>query len=134
MSIHFVVEVVANRIRRERSDRQLRRERKKHQPSRVDGSTVAAECDSESKGLLAASDDSESGEERTLNESVGLASSCNRHSKPGRGASDEDSGFRTTSSIEGDENVSTSGAAAAATAAAQAREQVSVRAGLRCLP
>ena len=129
VSINFVVEVVANRIRRERSDRQLRRERKKQHPSRVDGSTVDAECDSEARGLLAASDDSESGEEQTLNESVGLGSSCKRHNKSDKGASDEDCGFGTTSSIEGDENVSASGAAAAAAASAQAREKVSVRAG-----
>ena len=127
------MEVVANRIRKERSDRRLRRERQKQQQGRGDGRTIDAEDDSEERGLLAASDESESesGEEQTLNESVGLASSCNRHGKPGAGASDEDSGFGTTSSVQDDENGSAGGAAAAATAAAHAREQVSARAGLR---
>lgn len=125
------MEVVANRIRKERSDRRLRRERQKQQQGRGDGRTIDAEGDSEERGLLAASDESESGEEQTLNESVGLASSCNRHGKPGSGASDEDSGFGTTSSVQDDENGSAGGAAAAATAAAHAREQVSARAGLR---
>ena len=77
------MQVVANRIRRERSDRRLRRERQKQRQTRVDGRAAASdiEVDSEARGLLAAGGDSESDDEPALNESVGLASS--RHGKPG---------------------------------------------------
>ena len=114
------VEIVANRIRRERSDRRLRREKQKQRQGRAAGADTSH--DGEARELLAASSDSSSGEEPQLNESVGLAST--RHGARGVTGSDDDSGFGTAT--DDDENASSGGAAAAATAAAQAREQVSI--------
>ena len=114
------MEIVANRLRRERSDRRLRREKQKQRQGRAAGADTSH--DGEARELLAASSDSGSGEEPQLNESVGLAST--KHGTCDVTGSDDDSGFGTAT--DDDENVSSGGAAAAATAAAQVREQVSI--------
>lgn len=86
-----------------------------------DGRMENAEFDGEATGLLAISDDSDTGEEQELNESFGLASST-KHERPGGATSSETISLETAADdyidVDGD------GAAAAATAAAQARERV----------